>query len=71
MVENTNTPDVVTKSVESLEHHLASYEANILPKPRTLYSYSKPNLIQDGDIAVFIEGHDSFKQQMIKHGNIY
>jgi len=70
MVE-VNTPEQNKQPVESLETHLARYEAETIPKPRTLYTYSKPNLIQDGDVAVFFEGHDSFKQQLIKHGHIY
>jgi tRNA (adenine57-N1/adenine58-N1)-methyltransferase len=48
----------------------AYYRSNI-PDKRHLYSYSRDNLIQEGDVAIFFESMDSYKQTTIKHGCVY
>lgn len=56
---------------KTLQQHLESHYASKIADTRHYFTYSRPNLIQENDIALFYDGLDSYKQQTIKHGNVY
>ena len=66
----SSSAQVEGKSGQSLdiEKQMEAYYARQLVHGRTLFSYERDNVVQEGDTVIFFEKHDLQKQVIVKRG---